>query len=90
MFLFIKDIVPKCTEKIEGQMVYQSFAAGLAQSENVRLDFFGIMTVTDDFINGMLGAVEPQNFKQLHHVRAKNHILTKIKTFSKSRMAQIS
>ena len=87
MYILILDVVPKCTENIEGLKLYRSIRNDLKKDKNIRVDFHGIVNITDDFLNGFLGTVAEKNnaqLKNISYVRIKSHIHTKIKSFSKS------
>lgn len=86
MYVLVRDYVGKCTERSEGEKIYQLVKPCLKGKETIRIDFDGIQNVTDDFIYGFLGSVITKNrnaFKRIFYVRSKTYIRTKIRDFSK-------
>lgn len=85
MYLLVRNVVSKCTERSEGVSVFKECEESLQQGVDIRVDFDGIINVSEDFVYGFLGQVaEGHNFKQICYVRIQSHILTKFKKFAKA------
>lgn len=81
MYVKVKDIVGKCTEKSEGMLIYQQCQCSLSQHEMVNVDFDGINNVTDDFVFGFLGpfSQDKEGINKIHYVRIQAYIRNRFK-----------
>lgn len=85
MYLLVRSVVHKCTERNEGVLIYEQCKRTLQSGSDIRVDFDGIVNVSDDFVYGFLGeAAKKHSLKQIYYVRVQSHILTKFKRFAKT------
>ncbi len=89
MYFKIKDIVPKCTERSEGRLVYEKCACELESCEFVNIDFDGILNTTDDFIFAFLGGFKEDKtaIQRIKYVRIQTYIKTRLKRTTKTILA---
>jgi hypothetical protein len=85
VYIKVRDIVSKCTEKSEGIRVYEKCQYSL--SENIiSIDFDGVMQVTDEFVFALLGEIAKQDktvINRIQYVRIQTYIKTRFKRASK-------
>lgn len=85
MYIRVRDIVPKCTEKSEGILVFQNCQASLSD-RMISIDFDGVINVTDDFVFALLGAIAKEDqttINRIHYVRIQTYIKKRFKSASK-------
>ena len=86
MYVKIKDVVHKCTERSEGERVFNAFDTCVTDCGCISLDFYDIVNVTEDFIFALLGSIAKQDAQaiiRIQYVRAHGHIKTKFKKAAK-------
>lgn len=88
MYIRVKDIVTKCTERSEGLRICEKCQEP-DESTMIKIDFEGIVNVTDDFVFGFLGplASNKEVINRIHYVRIQAYIKTKFKRTTKQIMA---
>lgn len=81
MYLKVKDIVNKCTEKSEGLLVYEHCRCSMDSECIIKVDFDGVFNVTDDFVFAFLGSFQQDKavINRIQYVRAQTYIVTKFK-----------
>ncbi|CAG5001943.1 hypothetical protein DYBT9275_02772 [Dyadobacter sp. CECT 9275] len=79
MYILVRDVVEKCTENCEGVKLSQICEKANA-AESIKVDFFGIIQVTDDFLFGFLSQLKntETSLTQLQYVRTPAYIRRKI------------
>lgn len=90
MYVKVKDIVEKCTEKSEGLIIYQHCQSFQGDECLIKIDFEGIVNVTEDFVFGFLGQFSGQEkeiIKRIQYVRVQTYIKTRFKRATKQIMA---
>lgn len=90
MYVKVKDIVEKCTEKSEGLIIYQHCQCYITDECLIKIDFEGIVNVTEDFVFGFLGQFSGQEkevIKRIQYVRVQTYIKTRFKRATKQIMA---
>lgn len=80
MYIKVIDIVPKCTEKSEGLLIYKN-CCDSQDSRLIKLDFDGVINVTDDFVFAFLGAAAKNEnlIDRIQYVRIKTYIKNRFK-----------
>lgn len=90
MYVKVRDIVEKCTEKSEGQTIYQHCQCLNDNESLIKIDFEGVVNVTEDFVFGFLGQFSGQDkevINRIQYVRVQTYIKTRFKRVTKQIMA---
>lgn len=80
MYIFVKDVVEKCTEKQEGARLGE--VCQCSKNEALRVDFHGVMNVTEDFVCGFLNGFHNFTETKISYVRTKPFIKKKFQKYT--------
>lgn len=90
MYIKVRDIVPKCTERSEGILIFNECLCSIGSTEYISIDFDGIQNVTDDFVIAFLGQLAGKDktaINRIQYVRVQTYIKTKFKRATKQIVA---